>query len=191
MSEGRAAGTYGSATIAMHWLMLALFVVAYAAMELKSFTARGSPARENMMLVHYLAGLSVLLLVWLRMIVRARDPVPSIVPAPPAWQESAGRATHWVLYLMMIGLPMLGWLALSATGKPVTVMGVGLPMLLDKNVELSRFLKNLHETAANAGYFVIGLHAAAALFHHYVRHDNTLSRMLPKRLRTRLAGQRN
>jgi cytochrome b561 len=81
----------------------------------------------------------------------------------------------------MIAMPLLGWLALSAKGAPVSLFGLPLPALIGPSKALARNMKQIHETIATAGYFLIGLHAAAALFHHYVVHDNTLVRMLPAR----------
>jgi cytochrome b561 len=70
---------------------------------------------------------------------------------------------------------------LSAAGKPIPFFGLDLPALISENKDLARTLKELHETCGTIGYFLIGLHAVAALFHHYIVRDNTLLRMLPKR----------
>ena len=89
------------------------------------------------------------------------------------------KAMHGLLYLMMIGLPLLGWLTLNASGKPVPFFGLQLPSLIEENKALAKALKEFHEQAGKAGYILIGLHAAAALVHHYIKRDNTLIRMLP------------
>jgi cytochrome b561 len=78
-------------------------------------------------------------------------------------------------------MPVLGWLVLSASGKPIPFFGVELPALLAQNKDLASQLKEVHETMGTIGYFLIGLHAVAALFHHYIVRDNTLVRMLPVR----------
>jgi cytochrome b561 len=81
----------------------------------------------------------------------------------------------------MIAMPLIGWLLLSASGKPVPFFGLELPALIGKNRELASTIKEIHEFLGTAGYYLIGLHAAAALYHHYVTTDNTLTRMLPDR----------
>lgn len=81
----------------------------------------------------------------------------------------------------MIGMPLLGWLALSAAGKPVPFFGLEFSSLITENAGLAKPVKKLHETIGSAAYLLLGLHAAAALFHHYVRRDDTLRRMLPQR----------
>lgn len=68
---------------------------------------------------------------------------------------------------------------LSAAGKPIPFFGLELPALTNENKELSKSIKEIHATAGTVGYYLIGLHAFAGLFHHYVMRDNTLIRMLP------------
>jgi cytochrome b561 len=79
----------------------------------------------------------------------------------------------------MIVMPLLGWMILSGEGKPVPFFGMQLPALITENKELARQLEEIHELGGNIGYALVGLHAAAALVHHYFNHDNTLIRMLP------------
>jgi cytochrome b561 len=81
----------------------------------------------------------------------------------------------------MVAMPLLGWLVLSAGGKPIPFFGLELPALLAPNKELGHQIKEVHELGGNLGYALIGGHAAAALFHHYVMRDNTLVRMWFKR----------
>lgn len=172
---------YGLVPIALHWLMLLLLAAVCATMELKSIFPRGSAQRDALAAWHYLLGLSVFVLVWLRLLARAAGTAPLIEPPPPPWQAMLARLAHGALYALMIALPLLGWLTLSARGTPVTYLGVELPALVGANKPLAGWLKEIHEALATAGYFVVGLHAAAALYHHYVRHDNTLRQMLPVR----------
>jgi len=81
------------------------------------------------------------------------------------------------LYALMIVLPLLGWVTLSAKGEVIPFFGLQLPAVVDANEALAERTEEVHETLATVGYFLIGLHAIAALFHHYVRRDNTLRRM--------------
>ena len=172
---------YGSPAIALHWLMLLLLVAVYASMELKGIYPKGSAPRAAMASWHYMLGLSVCLLVCLRLLLRLTGAAPVIRPAPPAWQNALAGLVQWTLYALMLGLPLLGWLTLSAKGVPIPFFGAELPALLGKNEGLTKLFKEIHETAATAGYFLIGLHAAAALFHHHIKGDNTLRLMWPAR----------
>ena len=172
---------YGGLSIALHWLMLVLMVGVYACIELKGNFPKGSEPRELLKQWHFMLGLSVFVLVWLRLLARLIAPAPKIVPAIPAWQALPAKLMHLALYGLMIGAPLAGWLILSAAGKPIPFFGLQLPALIGKNPELAGQIKELHELAGTAGYWLIGLHAAAGLFHHYVKRDNTLTRMLPGR----------
>ncbi len=174
---------YSNASIALHWLMAVLLVATAATMELKGIYPKGSAARDALKAVHYMLGASIFILVWLRLLARSMGFTPPIEPALPTWQARLGVFVHLALYALMIGLPLLGLLTLSTNGKPVALLwGWQLPLLpLAANPDNAHWLKELHETGATVGYVLVGLHAAAALLHHYIQHDNTLLRMLPGR----------
>ena len=167
--------------VALHWLMLLLIATVYACIELKGNFPKGSDIREGLKYWHFVLGLSIFALVWLRLLGRLFSKAPAIQPTPPAWQTGLAHLMHLALYVLMIGMPLVGWLILNAAGKPAPFFGLELPMLVAKNPGLAESLEELHEFGGQAGYFLIGLHALAGLFHHYVVRDNTLARMLPGR----------
>lgn len=170
---------YSRLSISLHWLMLLLIVAAYACIELREFFPRGSDPREALKTWHFMLGLSVLLLVVVRIVARFMAPVPPIVPALASWQAWSAKLFHLALYALMIGLPIAGWIILSAEGKPVPFFGLELPALVARDQGLAKSVEEIHETIGKLGYFLIGAHALAALVHHYVVRDNTLARMLP------------
>lgn len=172
---------YNTASIALHWLMLVLFVAVYACMELKGFFPRGSDTREALKAWHFMLGMLIFALVWPRIASRLMSRASAIEPEPSKWEATSAKLAHLALYAFMIVMPLLGWLLLSAAGKPIPFFGLELPALLEKNKETADVLKEVHETLGNAGYFLIALHAAAALYHHYIKRDNTLIRMLIKK----------
>jgi cytochrome b561 len=172
---------YGLLSIGLHWSMLLLLVAVYACMELSDFYPKGSDSRAALRTWHFMLGLSVFVLVWIRLVEHVIGLVPRIEPNPPGWQALLAKLMHLALYVFMIGMPLLGWLTLSAEGKPIPFFGLELPALIDESKDVAKSIKEIHETGATVGYFLVGLHAAAALFHHYVLRDNTLRRMLPSR----------
>lgn len=172
---------YSRLSMSLHWLMLLLIAATYACMELREFFPRGSDPREAMKTWHFMLGLSILFLMIVRISARFLTPAPPIVPAPVAWQQWSANLVHLALYALMIGMPIAGWIILSAEGRPVPFFGLELPPLAAKSHSLAETFEELHETAGQVGYFLIGAHALAALFHHYVVRDNTLRRMLPGR----------
>ncbi len=172
---------YGYFSIAMHWAMLLLLVAVYACIELREFYPRGSDLRNGLKQWHFMLGLSVFLLVWLRLALRIVGTTPRVSPVPALWQQRLAGLVHLVLYGFMIAMPLLGWLVLSAAGKSIPFFGLELPALLGPDEALADSVEDLHKTIGSIGYYLVGVHAVAALFHHYVVRDNTLLRMLPRR----------
>jgi len=168
---------YSSASIAMHWLMVLAFVCIYVVVNLIDLYPEGSASQGFMKSLHISLGLLVFALVWLRLVFRIMGNTPPVIPAPPAWQQKLARLLHAALYLLMVAMPLLGWAARSASGEPVAFFGLALPALVGANEALGERILEIHETFGIVGYFLIGAHALAALFHHYVLKDNTLRRM--------------
>jgi cytochrome b561 len=181
MSMRNTPDRYGTLSIGIHWSMLLLFVAVYACIELHEFFPKGSDLRATLNTWHFMLGLSVLALVLIRMVVHLTDIVPRIDPDPPKWQKQSAKLMHVALYALMIVMPLAGWLLLSAEGKPIPFFGLHLPSLIGKSKYLADLIKEIHEAGGTIGYFLIGLHATAALYHHYFLRDNTLRRMLPNR----------
>ncbi|MDL2338752.1 MAG: cytochrome b [Pseudomonadota bacterium] len=179
MNWKNTAGRYGSVSIGLHWLTLALLIGVYACINLTDLYAKGSAPREALKDWHFMLGLTVLALVALRLMNRLVGGNPAVVPPLPLWQHRLASATHVALYVLILVMPILGWLRLSAAGKSIPFFGWQLPALLAENKNLAGSLKEVHETIGTVGYFLIGAHAIAALFHHFVTRDNTLVRMLP------------
>ncbi len=171
---------YGSLSITMHWLMLLLLVSVYVSINLHDLAPKGSELRAAFKTWHFMLGLSVFLLLGARLAIRfLSGPAPRIEPPAGRRQLAAARAMHLVLYAFMIAMPLLGWLALSAGGKPIPFFGLELPALIGPSKGMASTFKEVHETIGTIGYYLIGLHALAALIHHYIMRDDTLARMLP------------
>lgn len=181
MGLGTNGDRYGRLAVALHWLMFLLLVAVCCTMEFRSIFPKGSDGRELMKASHYLLGMVVFTLVWLRLVVRLSGPVPAIVPRPPQWQSALAGLAHVALYLIMVAMPLLGWAALNADGKALVVLGMPLPTLLAPDHDLAELLEEIHEIGARVGYGLVALHVAATLFHHHLVKDNTLLRMLPQR----------
>jgi len=181
MTSTKTTSRYSTLSIALHWLMLILFIAVYACIELRELYPKGSDPREALKAWHFMLGLTVMLLAALRIYARLASPTPPITPEPAVWQTMAAKVVHLALYAIMIGMPLLGWVLLSAAGKPIPFFGLELPALVAENKEFAKTLKELHQTIGVLGYYLIGLHAAAAVFHHHVLKDDTLTRMLPVR----------
>ena len=170
---------YGRLSIALHWLMFLLLVAGYTCIELREYYPKGSDTREALKTWHFMLGLTVFTLVWFRLLARMLQVMPAITPPLSPIVHLLGRLVHLLLYLFMIAMPVLGWLTLSAEGDAIPFWGLTLPPLVAPDEQLAEQVEEIHELIGTAGYFLIGLHAAAALVHHYFFRDNTLVRMLP------------
>lgn len=177
---------YHTLSMSLHWLTLLLVIAVYACIELREIYPKGSEPREALKMWHFMLGLTVLGVTAVRLISRLLLTAPPITPAPPVWQLKLAKLVHLALYAFLLVMPLLGWLVLSAAEKPIPFFGFHLPALLAPNKDLAHTLKEIHETIGVLGYYLIGLHAAAAIFHHLFMRDDTLLRMLPERCRNRL-----
>ena len=177
----RANDRYSFTSIALHWLMLILIAGVYAAIEFREFYPKGSDLREALKMWHFMLGLSVLALVWIRIGAKLVWGTPLSLTDEPAWRQALARATHLALYVFMIGMPIAGWLILSAEGETIPFFGFDLPALVAENEELAKRTEEIHKFGGTIGYWLIGIHAAASLFHHYILRDGLFRRMMPLR----------
>jgi cytochrome b561 len=97
----------------------------------------------------------------------------------PEPMKLAARLSHLAFYLLMIGLPLIGWGMLSAADYPVVVFGMHLPSILPHSNGLHTLLWNAHRTLALCFFALIVLHLAAALLHALVRRDGVFEAMAP------------
>lgn len=172
---------YGSLSMSIHWLIFLLFIAVYGSIELRELFEKGSDPREMLKSWHFMLGMLVFLLIWLRIAARFSGPTPNIRPEPTRIQMLSAKLLHLALYALMIGMPLTGWMLLSASGKVIPFFGMELPALMGTDKELAKQIKEVHELVGTVGYYLIGLHVAAALYHHHVQRDDTLLRILPER----------
>ena len=181
MSLKNTESRYGSLSIKMHWLMFILIAATFTFIECRVFFEKGTETRDLFKMWHFMLGLSVLFMVLIRLYFRFTQVTPKITPTPSSMQNKLAKGAHFVLYVFMIAMPIAGWLMLSAFGKPIPFFGLELPSLIAVNKELGKSIHDLHELVGTIGYYLIGLHALAAIIHHYVQKDDTLTRMLPEK----------
>ncbi|HGW6102945.1 TPA: cytochrome b561 [Citrobacter werkmanii] len=170
---------YSGLQIGIHWLVFLLVILAYSAMEFRGLFPRSYRPLFNM--VHVSCGITILTLMVARLLVRLKYPAPPIVPKPKPMMTGMAHLGHLVIYLLFISLPIIGLVMMYNRGNPWIAFGIVMPYAAKANLDLVEMLKSWHVTLANLGYFVIGLHAAAALMHHYFWKDNTLLRMMPRK----------
>ncbi|MDX6748534.1 cytochrome b [Geminicoccaceae bacterium 1502E] len=176
---------WGAVAKALHWLLAALLAGQWAlGFYMSGLAETDLMLRFELYQLHKSAGLTLLLLVLLRLAWRAGGPVPGWPQGMPRWERRAASASHALLYVLMIGLPVTGFLMVSTSplGLPTRFWGLfAVPHPLGPNATLERAFANIHENLAWAFAFLVLLHVAAALKHHFRDRDRVLVRMLPAR----------
>jgi cytochrome b561 len=168
---------YSPISVVLHWFMAAIIVVTWSIAIVVSDMPL-SPVRIAGYSWHKWLGMTVFFLVFLRLMWRAIHPAPKLEITMPLWQERAMQVTHFALYLLMIALPLVGWLMSSAKGYTVNYFGLfDLPDLLPKDKALGHQLKEVHEYLAFLLAALVGLHVLAALKHQFIDKDGLLVRM--------------
>ncbi len=179
MSLRNSPDSWGSVSIALHWLTL-LLVLGMAVVGLVMTELPTSPLKIQVYALHKSFGLTVLGLTALRLLWRLISDRPEPEAGAPRWQERIAALTHGALYGLLIAIPLSGWWFNSASGFPLRWFGlVALPKLGGYDPQMKVFAKQTHELLFFTLAALVLVHAAAALYHHYHLRDRTLSRMLP------------
>ena len=159
-----------------HWLM-ALMIVGLLAMGLV-FEYMPQELRSMLMGWHKAFGVLVLALTFVRAMWWLTQTKPALVKTLPAWVSPYINFGHSVLYGFMAVIPFSGWVMSNAAGYPVTAFGYMLPTLVEKNMELRHMMGEIHEIGAYVLIAVLVSHVAAAVYHHRIFKDETLTRMM-------------
>ena len=170
---------WGTLSITLHWLIVAL-VAAQIALGLTSAMLPHGPEFGRVLGYHKSVGITILMLVILRLVWRWANPVPALPSNLKPYERVLAKLTHGSLYVILIAMPLTGWLDSSASGFAVKWFNlVTLPNLVGKSQSFSDLMATVHVVLAVALGLVLLLHVAAALRHHWVLKDDTLRRMLP------------
>jgi len=171
---------YPALILFFHWLVAALVLATIALVWFADDLADKSLQRELVML-HKSFGITVLAVMVLRMIFT----LPLKRPAPEGGSRAtqiAAKSVHMAFYGLLLVIPFLGWWMSSAADRPVSWFFLfDLPGIAGIDKPLAKLIKEWHEELAEVLIVLIGVHAGAALWHHYINKDNTLRRMLPAR----------
>jgi cytochrome b561 len=171
--------SYTRTAISLHWLV-ALGIIATFSVGLYMHDLPLSPDKLRIYSWHKWAGVTIFMLVLLRLIWRLTHRPPGPPANMPAWQHAAANLVHVLLYVLMIAVPLSGWLMSSAKGVQTVWFGMlPLPDLLEKNRELGKALEEVHKALNFTMAGLVLIHAAAAIRHHLVDRDEVLTRMLP------------
>jgi cytochrome b561 len=187
MAAGNGGGgrSYGATARALHWIMVVLILVQFT---MGIIMVYGGPEPSiwaslttalALYDVHKLLGLVLLALVLLRIANRIARGVPPPEPSLAAWQRESSALVHAWMYLLLILVPVLGWIGISLFPAVVIFGSITLPALTSPDEAASKPVFMAHAIAAFALIALVVVHVGAALFHHFIRRDGVLRRMLP------------
>lgn len=170
---------YTTTAILLHWLM-AIGLIGNFALGAVMHELDFSPAKLQLYAWHKWAGVTLFALLLARLAWRIGNPPPPLPGTLSALARQAAGLAHAMLYVLMLAIPLSGWLMSSAKGVPTVWFGVlPLPDLVGKSAGLGHFLEEVHERLNFALLVLVGIHVAAALKHRLIDRDDILARMWP------------
>lgn len=171
---------YDTVAMSLHWVIAALLIfMLFFGEELMETEDGGGAFGPSL---HVSIGSAILILSVFRLVWRLINPPPAHPVGMASWERAASTTTHVIFYVLLIGIPLTGWLA---TPKFLSEEGVtaGLTLFgafsLPGAPSLGLPMKGIHEIGSNLGIGLLALHVLAALKHHFINRDDVLRRMLP------------
>ena len=171
---------YTRTAITLHWLIFVLLIVQFIVGWTMPHIGRNTPV-TTLISLHFSLGVLILALIVVRLVWRLTHGKPPQDAAVPRWQAHLAEVVQWLLYLLLLVVPLLGWLNASFRGMPITFFGLfPVPPLLATHAPGWSWTGDIHIGIAEYGILILaGLHIAAALYHRVVCRDRVLQRMLP------------
>ncbi|MEY4270880.1 MAG: hypothetical protein RLZZ58_2096 [Pseudomonadota bacterium] len=165
----------------LHWLIGLAVIGNIAIAELTEDLAK--PERYKWMGLHMTIGIVIMLLTFARIFWRLRNRPPAMPVSIPGWQQTLGKAAHFIFYVLLLALPLSGWIWMSARAEPVVINMFGMfgwPVLpIGDNKSISDAMHEAHEVMGKAMLILVILHFVAALKHQFVDKARILGRMNP------------
>lgn len=179
MTAQNTSTAYGSVAKFFHWIIaiLVLGMLIYG-FFLEDFPKDIQPITYN---IHKVTGLTIFLLMALNIIWRIYNPKPVWPFNMPDWQQIMAKVVHVLLYITVLIMPMLGLIGSVAAGRPPHIGSIIITLPIEKNKALAEASMATHNFVAIVLIILISLHVCGALYHHYIKQDNILRRMLPGR----------
>jgi cytochrome b561 len=183
MNDETGGSVYSPAAKLLHWTIAGLLAIQFITAFLLPHIGRNTPP-STVIELHFSFGVLILVVMAVRLVHRLAHPLPLEARDAAPWERLLAILVHRLFYLILLVSPLLGWASASAHSLPVSLFGiVTLPAIAAPGAAWGHTAGDIHGTVMWALLWLVGLHAGAALFHHFVRRDGTLERMLPSRPR--------
>jgi cytochrome b561 len=182
MTYGTLTGHYPATSKLLHWLV-AICVLTTAPVAIAMTRVGKGPTQDILYSFHKSLGVLILILMILRLINRLAVGALSADPDIELWQKAVSSIVHTSFYVLLLAMPIVGYIANSAYGAPTPFFRLfDLPPIVGKNEELATQLFAFHRWAGWLLIALVLMHVGAALYHQFIRGDNVLKRMLPRAL---------
>ncbi len=179
-SKSSSRAQYSRSAIGLHWLIALLMVCGFYLGWIMTDIPGITPTKLKYFSWHKWIGVTVFALAVIRVLWRVRHKAPSMPRRISAWQRGVAHLVHFLLYALMIMIPMSGYLYSSAAGIQVVYLGiVPLPTIIGPNPALKVALGFVHIYLNYTLLALAAMHLMAALKHQFVDHDGLLARMIP------------
>ena len=172
---------YTTVAIVLHWLIAALVLFMVGLGWIMDEIPKGTPERAYWFNLHKSVGITIGLLVVVRLLWRLAHQPPPLPSSMPAWQVAAARVTHVLLYALLVAMPLVGFLASNFSKFGVRFFGLRIGPLFAEDQAMRDALQDLHGALAWVLVVLAVVHVAAALKHRLVDRDEVFDRMLPGR----------
>jgi cytochrome b561 len=179
MFVGNTEHRWGVVQQTLHWLIVVAAITQLTLGFVFASLPDDDPRRGTLFGAHATLGVSILVVMLARLGWRLANPVPRLPDDLVLWQKRLAHANHWLLYILLIGMPIGGYFLVNAHGHAVPFFGIELPTLIGENESLEETIEVMHITGAFIIIALVVLHVAAALRHEFVLKDDTLRRMTP------------
>ena len=170
---------YTEVAVWLHWITAALVLAMLPLAWVMTSLPENDPRAEIYFSLHKSIGLTIFVLAAPRLIWRAMHPAPPVTDRLAPWAALLARTNHILLYVILIAMPLSGYLLTVAGGYPLTWFGLFTVPGPPKNETVATIADTIHVFGRLAVYFFVSLHVLAVAYHIVVRRDGTLERMLP------------
>ena len=168
---------YGAVHKLVHWVM-AIMIIGLIAVGLYMGEMDPSPEKWQAYALHKSFGISIIALVGVRILWKLVNASPKLPEGMKSHEKALAHLGHLALYVMMLAMPFSGWIMSSAGGHAVKFFDWTVPAIVEKGSSLGHWAHEIHEIGGSLFIALIVLHVVAALYHHYIRKDDVLKRMV-------------
>ena len=165
--------SYGLVSKFFHWIMAAMLIIIWL---LGTFNDEVGPLKKIFIVTHYTLGITIFLMVGLRLIWRWLNPKPEYL-SPNKFLRKISNMVFTLFYSLMFIIPISGYVLMNLRGRNPVYFGYEIPALFSSNEAWKGFAKETHELLGTVLLILFVLHVLAALYHHYIKRDETLKRM--------------